>query len=76
MVHMLAEPGAYVRRRVPPVLRSIRPQGQSVILEWTGQATLQRSDEPSGPWETISNAVSPQTVTIDAARRFFRIMAQ
>ncbi len=72
-VHILAEPGVYVRRGVPPVFRSIRRQGQTVILEWAAQGTLQRSDEPNGPWETISNAISPQTLTMDVPKRFFRI---
>src|SRR6266511_3124695 len=44
-VHIMAEPGAYVRRRVPPVFRSIRRESQIVILEWVGQGTLQRSEE-------------------------------
>jgi hypothetical protein len=73
-VHLMAEPGIYARRRVPPIFRSIRRQGQTVILEWTGQGTLQRSDEPNGPWETISNAISPQTVTMDVPKRFFRTL--
>ncbi len=72
-VHILAEPGVYVRRGVPPAFRSIRRQGQTVILEWAAQGTLQRSDEPNGPWETISNAISPQTLTMDVPKRFFRI---
>lgn len=74
--HALAEPGIYVRRRVPPSFSSIRLEGQTVILEWIGQGTLQWSEEASGPWEDLSGATSPQPVTTDAARRFFRIMAR
>jgi hypothetical protein len=74
-VHLMAEPGIYTRRRVPPIFRSIRPQGQAVILDWTGQGTLQRSDEPNGPWESISNAISPQTVPMDGPKRFFRAVS-
>ena len=73
--HILAEPGNYVRRRVPPVFRAIRRVGQTVVLEWVGQGTLQRSGEPNGPWEDLPGAISPQTVTMDAAKRFFRITA-
>jgi hypothetical protein len=72
-VHILAEPGLYLRRHVPPVFRSIQRQGQAVVLEWAGQGTLQRSGEPFGPWEDVTNAISPQTVTMDVAKRFFRI---
>jgi hypothetical protein len=74
-VHLMAEPGIYARRRVPPIFRSIRRQGQTVILDWTGQGTLQRSDEPNGPWENISNAISPQTVPMDVPKRFFRAVS-
>jgi hypothetical protein len=75
-VHLIAEPGIYVRRRLPPVFRSIRQVGQTVVLEWVGQGTLQRSIEPTGPWEDVTNSVSPQTVTMDTATRFFRVVAE
>ena len=72
-VHIMADPGLYLRRRVPPVFRSIRRLGQTVILEWAGQGTLQQALEPNGQWEDLTNAISPQTVVADAATRFFRI---
>ncbi len=75
-VHILADPGVYVRRRVPPVFRAIRQAGQTVVLEWVGQGIFQWSEEPTGPWQDLTNAVSPQTVTMDTASRFFRIMAR
>ena len=75
-VHLMAEPGIYVRRRVPPVFRAIRLDGQTVTLEWVGQGTLQRSTEPTGPWETLTNNVSPQTMSLDSPKRFFRVVAQ
>ena len=75
-VHLMAEAGIYARRRVPPIFRSIRQGGQNIILEWAGQGTLQRSTEPTGPWETLTNNVSPQTLTLDFPKRFFRIFAQ
>jgi Concanavalin A-like lectin/glucanases superfamily len=73
-VHILAEPGIYVRRRVPPVFRSVRLEGQTVVLEWTGRGTLQWAQRVSGPWTYLSGATnSPQTVAVDSAQRFFRI---
>jgi len=72
-VHIMAEPGTYVRRRVPPVFRSIRREGQTAVLNWAGQGTLQRSEEVTGPWEDISGAATPHTVTNDAPKRFFRV---
>ena len=75
-VHILADPGVYVRRRVPPVFRSIRQAGQTVVLEWVGQGTLQWSEDPTGPWQDFTNAISPQTVTMESSIRFFRVMAR
>jgi hypothetical protein len=72
-VHILAEPGVYVRRRVPPLFRSIRTQGQNVILEWAGQGTLQSSGSLAGPWTNLPPATSPQTLTNDSPCRFFRL---
>jgi len=74
-VHIMADPGLYLRRRVPPVFRSIRRLGQTVILEWAGQGILQKALELNGPWGDLTNAISPQTVVADAATRFFRIKA-
>ncbi len=74
-VHVLAEPGIYVRRRVPPVFRSIRGKVQAAILEWNGQGTLQWSDWASGPWADLLGATSPHTVTTDSVNRFFRLIA-
>jgi hypothetical protein len=75
-VHLMAEAGIYARRRVPPVFRSVMRQGQAIVLDWVGQGTLQRSSELNGPWQDITNATSPYPVTMDVAKRFFRIKAQ
>jgi Concanavalin A-like lectin/glucanases superfamily len=72
-VHIMAEPGLYLRRRVPPVFRSIRRAGQNVTLDWAGQGTLQSSINLSGPWTNLPTATSPQTITNDVSQRFFRI---
>jgi hypothetical protein len=75
-VHLMAEAGIYTRRRVPPVFRSVTREGQAIVLNWVGQGTLQRSSELNGPWQDITNATSPYPVTMDVAKRFFRIKAQ
>jgi hypothetical protein len=64
------------RRRVPPIFRSIRRPNQAVILEWMGSGTLQASGEVTGPWEDLEGAISPQTITNDPVKRFFRLIAQ
>lgn len=75
-VHILAEPGVYVRRRVPPVFSSVRHEGQTVVLEWRGQGTLQESVSVTGPWADLEGTTSSQTVTADSSGRFFRIVAR
>lgn len=75
-VHIMAEPGVYVRRRVPPVFISIRREGQLVVLEWRGEGILQWSRDPSNPWENIPTASSPYSETPDSEARFFRVVAQ
>ena len=75
-VHLMAEPGIYVRRRLAPIFRSIRHEGQSMLLEWSGQGTLQISEAVTGPWSPVSGAASPQTIAIDSDRGFFRLLAQ
>ena len=72
-VHIMAEPGLYIRRRVPPVFRSIQRSGQNVILEWAGQGTLQSSDKLAGPWTNLPNATSPRTNINNAPQLFFRL---
>jgi hypothetical protein len=72
-VHILAEPGTYVRRRVPPYFRSIRSQGQTVVLDWVGQGMLQYAGTPTGAWADLPGATTPQIFTNDASRRFFRV---
>lgn len=73
-VHIIAEPGVFVRRRVPPVFTSIRREGQTVVLEWKGQGVLQRSGDASGSWDDIPAATSPHTDSIDSVSRIYRVI--
>jgi hypothetical protein len=75
-IHLMAEPGIYVRRRVPPLFRSIRSVGSSLVLEWVGQATLQWAETLAGSWTDSPGAASPQTVPADSNQRFFRLVAR
>ena len=75
-VHILVEPGIYARRRVSPIFRSIQRQGQTAILQWVGQGILQSSPDVTGPWSDLPGSASPQVISIDSPRRFFRVKAQ
>jgi len=73
-VHIIAEPGVYVRRRLPPVFDSIRRVGQAVVLEWRGEGVLQSSGDASGPWDDIPGATSPHAIMVDLMKRFYRVI--
>ena len=75
-VHIIAEPGVYVRRHVPPVFNSILREGQTVVLEWRGQGVLQSSGNASGPWDDIPSATSPHPDMIDTVKRFYRVIVR
>jgi hypothetical protein len=76
-VHIIAEPGAgtYARRPAPrrPEFTGIESQTNRLILKWTGQGTLQDAPQITGPWNSISNAVSPYLISTGAINRVFRI---
>lgn len=76
-VHIIAQPGAgpYARRPAPrrPEFTSIEQEVDRVFLRWDGQGTLQEAQAVTGPWNPISNALSPYTTDSQAPRRFFRI---
>jgi len=75
-VHIMAEPGVYVRRRVPPVFSPIRRQGQAAILEWRGQGILQSAGDASGPWEDIPDAINPLPFTTGSPKHFYRVVVR
>jgi len=61
---------------VPPVFRSVRREGQGVILEWRGQGVLQSSGVIPGAWGDVPNATSPHPISIDSSNRFYRLITQ
>lgn len=77
-VHIISEPGAgtYARRTSPQRLEftSMEKQDNRIILKWTGQGMLQEAPELTGPWSTITNAVSPYPSSKGYATRFFRLV--
>lgn len=76
-VHIIAEPGAgiYARRLAPRSLEftSIENEETGVILNWIGQGLLQQAQDVNGPWNTITNALSPYRSNRDFATRFFKL---
>ncbi|MCL5098550.1 MAG: hypothetical protein M1608_13675 [Candidatus Omnitrophica bacterium] len=52
---------------------NIDRQGNNIVLSWTGDGTLQFSDQVTGPWTDIAGALSPQTITPTEGQKFYRL---
>jgi hypothetical protein len=51
--------------------------GSDLVLTWTGTGfDLQSADAVSGPWTTMTGAVSPTTVPITGTQRYFQLRSQ
>jgi hypothetical protein len=59
----------------PTVTLGFELIGSDLRLGWS-QGTLQQADDVVGPWTNVDGAISPLQVTPNAARKFFRVLAQ
>ena len=59
----------------PPLSLAIQAAAGSVILSWPG-GELQSATNVSGPWSTVSGAISPRTNPVANAQEFYRIRLQ
>jgi hypothetical protein len=48
--------------------------GNTLTINWTGGRFLQKASSITGPWITISNAVSPYDISVSGNRGFFRVV--
>jgi hypothetical protein len=52
----------------------ITPTGSGQLtLEWVGTGVLEQSESVTGPWTEVTPAVSPLTVTVTGAAKFYRL---
>lgn len=58
---------------VPRPSLSFSRQGNNVILIWSGNFVLQSANDVTGPYQVVAGATSPYTVSMSAARQFFRL---
>jgi hypothetical protein len=67
---------ATASRFVPVVETAIgRNETGDIVITWPGTATLEESDDPGGPYTTVTGATSPYTVpTPLAERKFYRLL--
>jgi len=56
---------------LPPAVVSIMVSGSTVIITWTGPGRLQSAPTITGPWSTVTGAISPYTTTLCC---FFRVV--
>lgn len=76
IVHILKTVGNGTYRWVAPPFETslgIQENGGHPELHWNGGGTLQRADFPDGPWQMLSNAVSPYRVGGTLPTAFYRV---
>lgn len=56
-----------------PKLNLVRGAGTSLVLSWSGSATLQEAETVTGPWGNAAGQTSPYTLTPSGPTKFFRL---
>lgn len=49
------------------------PASGNVVISWDSRGALEKTDQISGPWTTITNAPNPYTTPISTRQEFFRL---
>lgn len=57
----------------PPKFNPLARQGNNLTLSWTGAGKLQQADSAAGPWTDAASQTNPQTITIAAGAKFYRL---
>jgi hypothetical protein len=65
--------GTFVFEPFDPLTLAIALTNGTVVLTWTGAATLETTTAVGENWETVTNAQSGITITADQAAQFFRL---
>ena len=55
------------------LLSHMSPGNNSMVLEWGNGSVLQSATNINGPWQDVSGATSPYTVSFTGPQRFFRV---
>ena len=59
------------------VFHTLRREGSTITLSWTGRGTLQEAPSLSGPYVKAPNQANPQSIEMDDRNnRFFRIVTE
>ena len=54
------------------ILTTALPANGNVVVSWDSRGALEKANQISGPWTTITNAPNPYTTPITNGARFFR----
>jgi len=54
-------------------LTASAPGNGNLVISWTSRGTLEKADQISGPWTSITNPGNPYTNSITTGARFFRL---
>ena len=57
----------------PAVISNSAPVNGNLVIGWNSRGTLEKADQISGPWATITNAANPYTNPITPGAKFFRL---
>jgi len=52
---------------------AIQPEAGAATLRWSGGGSLERADQVTGPWQTLSTAISPWRVDPRTSSSFYRV---
>lgn len=64
----------YMVRIADAVFQKVSIVGDTLQLEWSGDAVLQKADVVTGPWTEISDATSPYSMKMEKTAAYFRLV--
>src|ERR1017187_7744480 len=54
-------------------LTTAQPTNSNLLISWDSRGALEKADQISGPWITITNAPNPYSTPIPNGTKFFRL---
>jgi len=57
----------------PARLTNSAPVNGNLLIGWNSRGSLQKAQQVSGPWSTLTNAANPYTIRITLSPQFFRL---
>ena len=64
--------GLSIVKPLPRLVLNLSRQGATIVLSWSGTATLQSADQVVGPYADVGTA-NPRTISMSAAQKLYRL---